>query len=312
MRSVDIAVVGAGAAGVSAALAAAETGRTVALVDEQDRIGGSLRWSLAAVEGFAHGPSGARGFELAAWLEDRLARTDVRISTGAVAWGLFEDNVLTITEGDLTYRLRAGAIILATGATDITLPFPGWELPGVMTATAFQKAVNLYRVAPGWRIAVIGDGPAAAEVVESAQLAGIHVVARVGDSRGITVEGTERVECVATPAERVACDAVVIALGRQPDPELALHALCDTVYSPLNGCHVPRRDRWLRTTVAGVYIAGDAGGICTTAEALAEGRLAGLAAAEADHAVEAAQQLDALRTPERRAEIEAHAAASTA
>jgi sarcosine oxidase subunit alpha len=293
MRQVDVAVVGAGIAGVAAALAAAEAGASVLLVDEQPAAGGRLRWTLAPQDLPIPELRHKRGFEIAAWADHELERR-VTYARDAVAWGLFEDNVLAVSQGDQSYQVRSDAIVIATGSTDIAHPFRGWELPGVMTATAFLKAVNLHRVRPGRRAAIIGEGPAAEEVRESAELAGIEIAGVLPLTPEITVRGEQRPERVESAGIAHDVDHVIVALGRQPDPELAFQALCEIVYSERDCCHVPTRNATLRTSIPGVYVVGDAAGNCTTSEAYAEGRVAGLAASQGAGLQEAIDALELL------------------
>ncbi|MDQ3547878.1 MAG: FAD-dependent oxidoreductase, partial [Chloroflexota bacterium] len=105
MRTTDIAVVGAGPAGIGAALAAARNGANVALIDENVAPGGHLRWTMLQQTGFGGSPDGPRGFEIAAWAVDALATAGVQVLTSSVAWGLFEDNVLGVTTDDESIQL---------------------------------------------------------------------------------------------------------------------------------------------------------------------------------------------------------------
>jgi sarcosine oxidase subunit alpha len=294
MRHVDVAIVGAGIAGIATALAAAESRASVLLIDEQPAAGGRLRWTIDPVEMTSTELQHMRGFEIAAWA-DRELEHRITYARGAIAWGLFEENVLAVTEGESSYQVRAGAIIIATGGTDVTHPFHGWELPGVMTSTAFLKAVNLHRVRPGRRAAVIGVGPYAEEVCSSAELADIEVATVLPSSQDIVVQGVQRAERIESVGVAADVDHVIIAIGRQPDPELALQALCDIVYSERDGCHVAARDATLQTSIPGVYVVGDAAGNCSADEAYREGRIAGFAATQNPGLQQAIDALELLR-----------------
>jgi pyruvate/2-oxoglutarate dehydrogenase complex dihydrolipoamide dehydrogenase (E3) component len=130
-------------------------------------------------------------------------------------------------------------------------------------------------------VLVVGAGAAAAagEGVEAFSLASVDVTRA---EQTVAVGGAGRVAWAEVDGRRVVVDCVVITLGRQPDPELALQALCDSGFSELDQAFVPLRSGTLETSVLGVYVVGDAAGICSAAEAFAEGRLAGLAAVGAD------------------------------
>jgi len=298
MKQADVVVVGGGPAGCAAALAAAGAGARVVLVDEQPDLGGHLRWRVAPTHGLEPDLDGQPGVRVAAALAERVAAAGVEVARGSVALGFFEDNVVGVVEGETAYTLRAASVIVATGSTDRVLPFPGWTLPGVMTARAAQLFLHVHRVLPGRRVVVVGDGPDADEVANAFAVAGAEVVARVPGVAGLQAGGDREVEEVEVDGQSYAADTVVLALGRLPDPELALQARVETVFDAAVGAHVPRRDEHLATSQPGVYVVGEAAGAVSVAEAMAEGRLAGLAAAGAPEADIAAarEALQGLRT----------------
>ena len=284
MKQVDVAVVGAGPAGTAAALAAAGAGARTALIDEQAAVGGSLRWRIAPLTDlpaeFADW-SGQPSVKIAAQLAARVGASSIDVATNAVAWGWFDGNVLGILAADRAYELEADAIVVATGSTDRMAPFAGSTLPGVITARALQIFLHQHRVFPGRTFAVIGNGADADEVAIAIETAGATVACRAAEAANVRVTGkrhVERITCGETSGE---VDCVVVALGRQPDPELALQALADSALRPEVGGFVPILNADGATSIANVYVAGDAAGIVRDAEAFAQGRLAGLAAAGA-------------------------------
>lgn len=306
MRTTGIAVIGAGPAGIAAALAAAEAGAAVTLIDENPAVGGQLRWRIAPLRDLDDALDGLPACWAAETLRERLAAVGVSVLTGAVAWGLFDDGGLSVAAPDGGFLLQAEKMVVATGAVDLVLPFPGWTLPGVMTARAAQILLHLHRVLPGHRVAVVGEGPDAAEIVHDLRLAGIGVIVQAGDPARVAASGEGRVERVTVDGESYEADAVVIALGREPDPELALQARVELGYSSRLGCHLPLRSELLETSRPGLYVAGEAAGAVDLAESFAEGRLAGLAAAGATPERIAATQeaLVRARSPERSAEVD--------
>lgn len=303
MRTDEIVVVGGGPAGIAAAFVAGHCGASVTLLDEQSAVGGYMRWTLGMQSGLPEMIGNHRGFELAALGWDLLYDAGVNVQLNSTAWGLFEDNVLGVVNPESSYQLKARKVIIASGSTDIGVPFPGWELAGVMTARAALIAMNVHRVLPGRRVALVGHGPEAPEVRESLELAGAEVVAHVSDLATFQAGGDGAVEWVTQGAECTDVDALVTVFGSQPDPALALQALAQTGYSELSGVHVPLRSATLETTLPGVYVIGDAAGLCSTAEASAEGRVAAEAAVEGDGLEEAFEYLAGMRTPERAAEM---------
>ena len=304
MKTTDVAVVGAGPAGVAAALAAASAGAKTTLIDEQATVGGNLRWRTEIIDGLPSrfdDQNGDRGFQVAAALRDYLLKTNVYALTSATAWGWFEPNTLGVVAPGESYELKAKTTVVASGSTDRVFPFPGSTLPGVMTARAVLIFLHVHRVLPGQRFAIIGEGEASDEVNAALRAAGAEVVCRVKDLEGVKVSGERGVSEIKLPERGFDVDSVVVALGRQPDAELALHSLAQNVFSAGAGGIVPRRNERCETSTAGVYVAGDAAGIVSVGEAMAEGWLAGLAAAGAgDDAIRAAQaELSSLRDSAR-------------
>lgn len=290
MRSVELAVIGAGPAGLAAAARAAQLGAQVVLIDEQPAVGGQLRWTLAARHGLPVELNGLPGFELAARLSEGLAGVELR--TGTVAWGLFEPHLIAMSDGTQADQLIAEQIIVATGSTDVVWPFRGWTLPGVMTSRAARIFMHLHRVRPGRRAVIIGDDP---QLADELRLAGIEVAAQIPGPDGLVAGGNRQLEWVELAGQRHSADLALYALGRQPDPELALHLRCELAFSAADGSHLPVRSNLLETSVPGLYVAGDAAGICSTAQAMAEGALAAEAAVGGPGLTDAQAHLQALQ-----------------
>ncbi len=303
MRTDEIVVVGGGLAGVFAALTARNRGASVTLIDEQSAVGGYMRWTIGVQHDLPPELDGKRGFELAEIGWNLLYDAGVNVQLGSTAWGLFEDNVLGVVNPEASYQLKANKLIVASGSTDAGVPFPGWEQAGVMTARASLLAMNVYRVLPGRRVGLVGDGADGAEVRESLELAGAEVVVHVSDPLTIRAGGDGVLEWVSRGDERFDVDALVTVFGVQPDPQLALQAQAEIGYSALSGVHVPLRRDTLETSLPGIYVIGDAAGLCSTAEAIAEGVVAGEAAVAGEGLEEALVMLASQRFPERLAEL---------
>lgn len=278
----DVAVVGGGPAGLSAAIESARGGARTVLIDENQTPGGQLRYRLTEVMV----GTGCRPLGPAALATDLLAEADdagVDVRPSSLAWGLFKDKVLAVSGPSGAYHLRAEAIVLATGSTDLPFRFAGGSLPGVFSARAVQLLLHVHRVLPGSRFVVLGDGPEAVEVAEDIRLAGGEVVAvfdPVEDHDAVVAEGSDGIRAVTLRGTRYNADILVIAVGRQPDAALAFMAGCAGAYTAPLGGFVLIRDNTLSTTVDGIFVAGDTAGICDVAVALAEGRLAGASASD--------------------------------
>jgi len=144
----DVAVVGGGPAGLSAAIAAADSGAEVVLIEEWPILGGSLAYSRFERDG---GRS-IMGEELAA---EVAARANIRVMTDATCSGLFADNWLSVIKGRRLHKLRAKAVVVASGSHEQPAVFRNNDLPGVMNGTAAQRLIRLYGVRPGRKAVVL-------------------------------------------------------------------------------------------------------------------------------------------------------------
>ena len=153
---IDLVVVGAGPAGLAAAAEAADLGLPVTLVDVFPQPGGQY---------FKQTPAGLGGApdEHSRPLFARAAKSDIRVISDTSVWGIFPEDpgYLLCLYGPpgTPRRVRARQVILAPGAHDRPMPFPGWTLPGVMTAGAALALVKHQRLLPGRRVLLSGTGP---------------------------------------------------------------------------------------------------------------------------------------------------------
>lgn len=160
MADVDLAIVGAGPAGLAAAATAAEAGLDVALLDEQPQGGGQI-FRAVTVGGAARGDILGTDYLEGAKLVSAVAATNVRHITSTTVWELEHgaDGVtLTYSRGGSAAALSARSLILATGALERPVPLPGWTLPGVLTAGAGQILLKVAGVVPA-RAVLAGTGP---------------------------------------------------------------------------------------------------------------------------------------------------------
>jgi NADPH-dependent 2,4-dienoyl-CoA reductase/sulfur reductase-like enzyme len=198
----EVAVVGAGPGGLSAALAAADAGCQVVLIDSASQIGGQIyrqsqRPGPAGDAGEMDGAGGGGG------LPGRLRRVashpGITLAMGVSVWHAGPAGSgfrLHCTGGqagaadaadaaDAVDAVDAQAVIVATGASELVVPFPGWTLPGVVTAGAAQAMLKAQQTLIGRRILVAGTGPlllpvAAGLARHGARVAGVYEAARIG------------------------------------------------------------------------------------------------------------------------------------
>ncbi|MFY1635700.1 FAD-dependent oxidoreductase [Solwaraspora sp. WMMB335] len=334
---VDVAVIGAGPAGMAAALAAARHGRQVTVVDAGARPGGQYHRQPA--ERLAAQLPGQVGADptgrdvtgsVAGHPRITLRPDDAVWAAGPAPGGTVpgEGFALRLTSGG---TLRARSVVLATGAHDLALPFPGWDLPGVMTAGGAQALVKGQLVRPGHRVVVAGTGPFLLPVAATLAEAGARVLGvfeanhpadwltrlpAVAGQPGrlreaahylrvlrrhrvpvhyrhavVAAHGDSEVEAVSVARlgpdwtirpgsrRRLQVDTVATGYGFVASVELALALGCATTVD-LAGTPIVVTDDDQRTTVAGVYAAGEVTGIGGAQLAAVEGELAGRAAAD--------------------------------
>jgi sarcosine oxidase subunit alpha len=206
----DVLVVGAGPSGLAAALAAAAAGAQVLLVDENPCLGGSGL--------YARGGAGAGAQQTAALVERIRAHKGVRVLVDTYAAGYYADRWVSLVTAECLVKVRAGSVVIAQGAYEQPAVFRGNDLPGVLMASAAQRLLYRYAVAPARRIAVV---TANAEGYAAAQDALAH---------GIEVAAVLDIRAEVGPVSRPARDALALrgvathagvrpieALGRDPD-----------------------------------------------------------------------------------------------
>ncbi len=187
MEQVEVVVIGAGPAGINAAVAAAESGAQVVLVDGYARPGGQYFRQLPA----AFRADDRTDHQVAAVsLMSKLRDAKVRVLSETTVWGTFPAPAggcweVALSGPSSPPALSTEALILATGAYDRPVAFPGWTLPGVMTAGAAQTLLKNQRVLAGRRVLLSGTGPLQLAVAASLVRAGAEVAAILeGSSMG--------------------------------------------------------------------------------------------------------------------------------
>ena len=172
-------IIGGGPAGMAAAIEAARAGLSATIIDEAPRLGGQIHRQIPeefrVKDGRALGKDFVRGEQLRAELANVSERIEVRCGTSVLGvWGGRE--ILTASQ-DGSRMIRTKQLILATGAYERPVPFPGWTLPGVMTAGGAQALVKTMRIRPGRRALVGGTGPLLLVVANQLHQIGVEVVA---------------------------------------------------------------------------------------------------------------------------------------
>ncbi|MCM2290822.1 sarcosine oxidase subunit alpha [Allorhizobium sp. BGMRC 0089] len=182
----DVMVVGAGVAGLTAALAAAETGARVFLVDENPVVGGAFRYDTGATI------DGQNGYD---WAQATAAKlktmANVTLLTRTTAFGYYNHNFIALAERvtdhvpnpakgtprERLWQVRAKKVIMATGAIERPMVFANNDRPGIMLASAARTYLNHYGVAVGAKVAVYTAHDSAYEAAIDLKKAGVAIVA---------------------------------------------------------------------------------------------------------------------------------------
>lgn len=178
---VPVLVIGAGPAGLTAAIELGRRRIDTLVVDDKDRLGGKLVLQTHKFFGsVADSHAGTRGFEIAERLADELRPlSSVSLWLNSTAVGVFSDGIVGVVRGKTYRRIRPQKLLVATGAREKMLSFPGNTLPGVFGAGAFQTLVNRDRVRSSKRVLIVGGGNVGLIAGYHAIQAGIEVAALI-------------------------------------------------------------------------------------------------------------------------------------
>ena len=178
----ELLVVGGGIGGMSAAAVAAESGAGVILLDERTQLGGQFCKQPTSVHALSKEAVSDVQVRMGRKLIERITNAGVELITEMQVWAGFpQRDVLAVSNGHTRF-FRPDRLIVATGAYERGLPLPGWTLPGVMTTGAAQTLLRSYRVIPGERILIAGNGPFNMQVALELAKAGATIVAVVESS----------------------------------------------------------------------------------------------------------------------------------
>ncbi|MFH0845458.1 MAG: FAD-dependent oxidoreductase [Pseudomonadota bacterium] len=300
----EVCVIGGGAAGISAALAASEAGVRVILIERRDVLGGSLDYRVAPVHD--HVPAYLYGAGLA---EQAVSRENIRVLLSTDATSIFQSNQVTALQRGAPhdhfrlryYEIRAKRVVVATGATERPLIFENNDCPGIMQGGCAQQLVNRYAIKPGHRAVISGCHDGLLEVAADLAGAGVQVLA-VADARkqGFERDAVNRLKDLGVPflpgyvvskarqsrslrgvvlravdrSKRFGfdCDLLVSSAGETPLSQLLQAAGAKMGYDPHTAQFLPK------DLPPGIYAAGRVLALHNTEAIEGQGRLAGLRA----------------------------------
>jgi len=298
----DVLVIGAGPSGVAAALEAARAGARVTLVEESVRLGGSAAGSLAT-------PSEDQA-SLRSMLDRVLHSSTIEVLPATVAAAYYADHWIALAEPTRLTKMRARAVVLATGVIEQPAVFRNNDLPGIMLASGALRLLTRYRIAPGRRVVIVaGNWEAYAaclelhahgvqvaaiidlrahhgggETVASCAALGVRILteraplaARAGADGSVTALEIAPLDALghvdAASRERIDCDCVLMSVGWAAAAQLLLQAGGTTRFAASLQQFVPDH------LPAGLYAAGRLNGVYDFTARLADGRRAGAEAA---------------------------------
>ena len=316
----QLAVIGAGPAGLAAATVAAEQGIEVAVIDEQVAPGGQIYRAMESIPQHRArqlGDEYQRGRELVS----AFRASSANYFPETQVWSLNGRREIGLLQQGRASTVTADQVVIASGAMERPVPFPGWTLPGVMNAGAGQILFKAHGIVPGDGVVLAGSGPLllllawqylhagvgvkalldvtpmmnhlyALPGLPRALLAGHYItkgmrykrdLKRAGIStlhnvRSLRAQGEDSLQAVSflhSGREQSLETAVLLVhFGVIPHTQLGRVAGCRHVWDDSQLCWRPHLDGWGRTSVDGILVAGDGGGIGGARTAEHAGRVA--------------------------------------
>ncbi|MCC3145145.1 FAD-dependent oxidoreductase [Halanaerobium sp. Z-7514] len=308
MKRYELIIIGAGPAGLSAAIEAAAEGMEVIVFDENQKPGGQLFKQIHKFFGSKQHRARERGFKIGEDLLKKAEDYGVEVKLNSTVIGLFDSKTVSVKIADSIEHYSAYNIIVAAGASEKMIPFPGWTLPGVIGAGAAQTMMNIEGVKPGEDVLMVGSGnvglvvgyqliqagsnlKAVIDASEKIGGYGVHAakLARTGVpfytshtlkelkgetevEKAIITEVDENWQPISGSEKEIKVDTVCLAVGLSPMSKLLEMAGCQMKSEA--GDLIPICDQYSKTSLEGIYAAGDVAGIEEASAAMVEGRIA--------------------------------------
>jgi sarcosine oxidase, subunit alpha len=225
----DLVVIGGGQRGLEAALAAAERGMQVALLEKQPALGGSTSYA-----------------SVGSLVEQVQAHPMIRTHLNCSCFGLYEGNLVGAVQIDYEHpnaetllHLRAGNVVVATGVYETQFLFANNDLPGVMLSTGALRLLQQHNIVPGKRAVLVGEPNRCAELEPTLQAAGIAVLASVPVAAVVSAMGEDHVAGLVTTTGTYDVDLVVMCGPLVPDVGLLAQSGSRLQWNPEKGAFLP-------------------------------------------------------------------------
>lgn len=303
----DVLIIGAGPAGMAAAITADKGGARVILADESLSLGGQLNQQTQQFTQLPVNYEKGRGTALGDNLIEQLEVSNVQVLTKHTMIGAYQNGNIGVTDGEETFEIRSHKSIIAPGAAEEAKIFPGWTMPGVLTAGAAQLLINRERVLPGKNAIMLGSNDFSLEVARQLEACGVTVKAIVEDEEQIISSDKELMEhvrdipvylssmieavmgkgeveevVIVTPdgLKEIDADLICVANGLSPIVEPFEILNCNLVYHIELGGWLPEYNAMFQTSNPSCYIAGNAAGITDIGPILLTGEIAAISVIE--------------------------------
>jgi thioredoxin reductase len=322
---VPVMVIGAGAAGLSAAIEAAQLGASVMLVEEQPVSTGTMSLDVPLFFGqrMAGSHSNARMMQQILESDPRIAEAyevGIDVQLGVCAWAVFAADaapagaplLVGLADDHRSWFVSCDRLIVAAGARDLCVGFPGWEKPGVLGVQGALQLIERYDAFTGSKLLILGAGALGVRVAELALAKGLsvagvvdidttfaaaahgrrfqelgvplyagHIIQEALGTAEVSAALLAPLDAAGCPIDgsrkTVGCDSIVLAIGAVPNIELLDALNCQLEFAADKGGWVPWLDANRATSVKSVYAAGDCAGL--GGDAVHEGRRVARAAA---------------------------------
>lgn len=314
----DVAVVGAGIAGLSAAMHASQAGAQVWLIEKEDRPGGRIQYDTAQYE-LPDSSAAQNGMAIAAELTEEIKqRENCRVLNRATAFAWYDEGILAVVREGEFWELKPRRVIVASGSYENPMLFENNDLPGIFLAGGLQRLMHRNFIRPGNRAVVVANNDGGYRLVSQLLDAGVGVAAIIdnrneeqvaasaetvnAEDTGIAIHPRHDIEAAlgqrylkgvrikslnsstgGIPAREfeVACDVLCVAGSRTPASELVFQRTSQGEYileSPHQFTRRPVTSGHMRVD-DDMYVAGEASGSQTPGQSWTEGKVAGLSAA---------------------------------